>query len=101
MFLSNYGSNYFLLMSELDSMIKKTVTFSSVVYLRLIPTRREIVEENLFDELWWSEKDFIQFRIETFDEMNELKQKHPNITRQEVLKLLYQPGNICYDKNNF
>jgi hypothetical protein len=91
------NSNYLLLVSQLDSMMKKSVTFSNIVHLRLIPTRKEIVDADLLQELWWSTKDFIRFRIECFDEMTELKRKHPNITTREMLKLLYQPRNITYD----
>lgn len=101
MFLPSYYSNYFIMMSQLDSTMKKSVSFSSIVRVWLIPTRKELFAENLYNELWWSEKDFIRFKIESFDEMTKLKRKHPDINRYQILKLLYQPGNISFNESNF
>ena len=69
--------------------------------MHIIPTRKELIEENLSNDLWWSNNDYIQFRFEALNEIMEIKEKHPNINREQSLKLLYQPGNICYDEANF
>jgi len=101
MSLTIYNANYLLLMSQIDSTMKKSVSFSDMVSVILIPCRKELIDTHLSHELWWSNKDFIRFKTECFYEMNELKRKHPDITRQQVLKLLYQPRNITYDDSNF
>jgi hypothetical protein len=80
---------------------KKHLGFSKLVTVIFIPNRKQIIEANLMDELWWCEKDYTRFQIDSFNEMRELKSKHPTITRRQILKLLYQPGNISYDKRNF
>ena len=96
-----FNANQFLMLPQIINGNKKNVSFSKTRHLLIIPTRQEIIENNLFDDLWWSNNDYTKFKIDAFDEMLELKQKHPNINRQQLLKLLYQPGNICYDKSNF
>lgn len=101
MFLPGYYSNYFIMMSQSNSIIKKSVTFYTEVKVILIPSRKEIFAENLYNELWWSDEDFIRFKIESFDEMAEMQRKHFGITRKQVLKFLYQPGNISFDESNF
>lgn len=101
MSLAVYNANYLLLMPQLDFMLKKSVSFSNIVSVWLIPSRKELLNVNILQELWWSDKDFARFRIECFDEMLELKGKHPDISRRQILKLLYQPRNITYDESNF
>lgn len=101
MSLTLYNANYLLLMSQIDSTIKKSVSFSNMVRVWFIPSRKELLNVNMLQELWWSDKDFARFRTECFDEMLELKEKHPDITRRQILKLLYQPRNITYDESNF
>ena len=95
------NTNQFLLLPQIINKNKKNVTFSNTKYMHIIPTRKELIEENLSNDLWWSNNDYIQFRFEALNEMMEIKEKHPNINRQQSLKLLYQPGNICYDEANF
>ena len=101
MSLTLYNANYLLLMSQLDFTMKKSVSFSNMVRVWMIPSRKELLDVNILQELWWSDKDFAQFRRECFDEMLELKAKHPDISRRQMLKLLYQPRNITYDESNF
>jgi hypothetical protein len=43
----------------------------------------------------------MDFRVQATKEIMELKKKHPFISIQDAQKLLYQPNNISYDKNNF
>lgn len=95
------NTNQFLLLPQIINKNKKNVTFSNMQYMHIIPTRKELIDENLSHDLWWSNNDYMQFRIEALNEMMEIKGKHPNINRQQSLKLLYQPGNICYDEANF
>jgi hypothetical protein len=95
------NTNQFLLLPQIINKNKKNVTFSNAQYMHIIPTRKELIDENLSEHLWWSNNDYMQFRFEALNEIIELKQKHPNINREQSLKLLYQPGNICYDEANF
>ena len=95
------NTNQFLLLPQIINKNKKNVTFSNTKYMHIIPTRKELIEENLSNDLWWSNNDYIQFRFEALNEIMEIKEKHPNINREQSLKLLYQPGNICYDEANF
>ena len=95
------NTNHFLLLPQIINENKKNVTFSNTQYMHIIPTRKEIIAANLRKDLWWSNNDYMRFRFEAFNEMKEIREKHPCISREQGLKLLYQPGNICYDEANF
>ena len=95
------NTNQFLLLPQIINKNKKCVSFSNTKYMHIIPTRKEIIDSNLSNDLWWSNNDYMQFRFEALNELMEIKHKHPNINRQQSMKLLYQPGNICYDEANF
>jgi hypothetical protein len=41
---------------------KKKVTFSNIVLVCLIPDRYIMFENNMIESLWWSMKDYIDFR---------------------------------------
>ena len=41
---------------------KKKVTFSNIVLVCLIPDRCMMFENNMIESLWWSMKDYIDFR---------------------------------------
>ncbi len=45
-----------------NSKIKKKVSFSNIVMVCLIPDRNQIIENGIFDLLWWSIKDYVDFR---------------------------------------
>lgn len=45
-----------------NSRIKKKVSFSNIVMVCLIPDRHQIIENGIFDLLWWSIKDYVDFR---------------------------------------
>jgi len=98
---SLFSNSYYLLMQNQIKKTIKKVTFSNIVSLHLIPSRQEIIDENLLNDLWWDKQDCTRFYLEWLEEMRELKGKHPDITRNQILKLLYQPSNISYDESNF
>ena len=77
---------------------KKNIKFSSIVKVKLIPFYYEI---NHFSCLWWTSGELMDFRVQATKEIMDLKQKHPFISLEDAQKLLYQPNNISYDKNNF
>lgn len=76
----------------------KKITFSPIVNVKLIPFYHEIIH---YPSLWWTPSELMDFRIQSTNEMMELKQKHPYIALSDAQKLLYQPNNISYDENNF
>jgi hypothetical protein len=47
---------------------KKKVTFSNIVYVYLIPDRQIMFENNMIDLLWWSMKDYVNFRENIINE---------------------------------
>lgn len=77
---------------------KKNIKISSIVFVKLIPYYHE---KNHFPTLWWTPCELMDFRVQATKEIMELKKKHPFISIQDAQKLLYQPNNISYDKNNF
>lgn len=97
----NYYFDYFFKTSQFNTKIKKNVSFYNEVKVILIPSRKEIFYAKLCNELWFSEKDLIRFKIETFGEITEMRKKHPGINRTQVFKLLYQPNNISFNESNF
>jgi hypothetical protein len=45
-----------------NSKIKKKVSFSNIVFVCLIPDRKQMSEHGVIDLLWWYIKDYIDFR---------------------------------------
>jgi len=45
-----------------NSKIKKKVSFSNIVLVCLIPDREQMSECGIIESLWWSIKDYIDFR---------------------------------------
>ena len=41
---------------------KKKITFSNIVLVCLIPDRHIMFEHNMIELLWWSMKDYVDFR---------------------------------------
>ena len=45
-----------------NTKIKKKVSFSNIVLVCLIPYREQMSEHGIIESLWWSIKDYIDFR---------------------------------------
>ena len=45
-----------------NSKIKKKVSFSNIVLVCLIPDRHQMNEHGIIESLWWSIKDYMDFR---------------------------------------
>jgi hypothetical protein len=73
---------------------KKSVSFSNIRFLHIIPNRLDLVNASLLHNLWWSNNDYLRFRNDAFNEIRELQKRFPNINLKQSLKLLYQPDNI-------
>jgi hypothetical protein len=83
---------------ELNKKKTKKVSFSKYLYVCLIPMYYEI--ENYHD-LWWSDSDLLEMRVNTMKEIQQLMIVHPSMKISHAKKLLFQPNNICYDPQNF
>jgi hypothetical protein len=75
------SQNYVLIMPALI----KTVHFSNERRVRLIPNRKDLMNDNLIEELWWSPCDRAIFRreaaIETVNEYYKL-----SIDQRDIIK---------------
>lgn len=90
-----------------SSSSNKRVKFSLAVKVILIPTRDEFRRLGLFDALFWTHSDFIQFKQEAFNELqsfiltNEYKIKKKAMKRLGVLKNFVDSDDILkYDSLN-
>lgn len=79
-------------------MNKKTVSFNTEKYIHIIPYLTEYISPT---ELWWSQNEHTESIKSAFEEINRLKLIHKSIKLTDALRLLYQPNNITYNKNNF
>ena len=70
----------------------KTVRFNNNVYICLIPTRHECIEETE-SNLWWSDYDFNSFKLSAVAEIRAVMLLQ-NITYDEAISKLYQSKNI-------
>jgi hypothetical protein len=91
-------NDYFVIMSHVDIIMKKKVTFSNIIFVRLIQTRLEFNFENFICDLWWSAKDYTNFKVDAFNEMLKFRLKYPDICYNDRKDILYQPNNF-YDDN--
>lgn len=77
---------------------KKNIQFSKYIYIHLIPTYRELIN---YKNLWWTEDELINCRVNASREIMELKNRLPSASMDDAKKLLYQPNNITYNEDNF
>ena len=93
--------DYTFLFSSVDDELKnknKKVTFSKYLYVYLIPMYYEIKN---YRDLWWSDDDLLEMRVNTMKEIQQLMTVHPSMEISHAKKLLFQPNNIRYDPQNF
>jgi hypothetical protein len=76
----------------------KKVSFSKYVYICLIPIYYEM---DHYRDLWWSDEDLLEMRINAMKEIQQLMTFHPSMEISHAKKLLFQPNNIRYDPQNF
>lgn len=73
--------------------IIKSVNFSNVRRVCLIPCRKELIEENLVEELWWTAQDRASFRkeatVETAKEYFKLSIEERNKTSFDIFTKQY------------
>ena len=78
---------------------KKSIRFSSKVYVLLIPTRQEL--SNYSNHLYWSDKDYPMFKKEAVDEIRSILMLR-KCSAKEAILFLYQPrpsDNYDQDEN--
>jgi hypothetical protein len=76
----------------------KKVHFST--WILVYPNPNSLITDNV-GYLWWSENDKLAAYYAMNKEIRTLRDIHPTMTIKQAIKLLYQPNNIVYDKNNF
>jgi len=74
----------------------KKVKFNEINKIYLIE-----LDKDLIFNIWYSKNDLIDFKKNAVKEIIELMKRHYSMSQKDAIKLLYQPGNICYDRNNF
>jgi len=91
----------------------KSITYKDAVKLLYQPENKKVKfnENNKFHvinfdndsifNIWYSNYDLVYFKENAENEIIELMEKHNSMTYKDAIKLLYQPGNICYDSDNF
>ena len=79
----------------------KNVNFDKTQYVIYIPSRTDLIRYKLVNDLWWSEHDYEEIQQSAQRDIKRLMRIHKSMTIQNARKLLYQPGNIRYDENNF
>ena len=72
----------------------KNVKFETIIKVHLIPICKD-------KALWWSTEDILESQFECCQEIIGLLSYRKEMSYSDAIKLLYQPGNIRYDKSNF
>ena len=54
---------------------KKKVNFDNIVLVTLIPSLKELNNQNLKHRIWWDDLDYVLFKKEYMKEMKELEDK--------------------------
>jgi len=77
-------------------MNKKKVGFDKVIFY-LVPK----ISEEYKKDMWWSREENNESFKEAIKEIKELMSHNSSMEKKHAMKLLYQPGNISYNKENF
>lgn len=72
---------------------RKKISFNSLVNVVLIPSFKDM-ESSIWNEIWWSNTDYISFYTSARKELQDFIQENPSINRGQAMKLLYQPSTI-------
>jgi hypothetical protein len=80
--------------------MKKKVNFKREVLVYLVPSIKDEYKEYKQD-IWWSKEENNDSFKDAVKEIKELMSIHQTMKRNDAIKLLYQPGNISYNKENF
>jgi len=79
----------------------KKVNFCNIVHIHIIPNIEIYSYNNLINDLWYSNIDYINFKNDTLLEIKELLNKHKNMKIKDAIYLLYQNTKIIYNPSFF
>jgi hypothetical protein len=82
-------------------MNKKKVNFKREVLVYLVPSVKDEEYKQYRKEIWWSKEENNESFKQALKEIKELMSRHDSMEKKYAMKLLYQPGNISYNKENF
>jgi hypothetical protein len=82
-------------------MNKKKVNFKREVLVYLVPSVKDDEYKLYKQEVWWSKEENNESFKDAIKEINELMSRNTSMEKKHAIKLLYQPGNISYKKENF
>ena len=104
--MNKVNMNHFFLKSKYSYINKndnkfKKVNFNKYVTIIFIPNIEFISSKNLIQYLWWNNEDLKIFRQESLLEIKTLINRNPTMQINDATKLLYQPNNITFNKENF
>jgi hypothetical protein len=77
--------------------MKKKVNFKREVLVYLVPS----VKDEYKGDIWWSKEENNDSFKDAIKEIKELMSRHTSMEKKHAIKLLYQPGNISYNAENF
>ena len=72
-----------------DSMGKKRIRINDKNEIFMIPTKKEIIEDNLKEELWWNGNDFRNFYATAAMELQTFMQVNPHLDIKILSKILW------------
>lgn len=67
----------------------KRIRFNDTAYLHLIPSRQEIIDENLKKDLWWTQEEMEFIRFVYTMELQQFMAAYPNNNIRDVQKRLW------------
>lgn len=79
-----------------DPKPQKKVKFDRATYFLIPP-----IKEDSETDLWWTDYDYFKSRITSQMEINRLVGIDKSMDVKDAVKLLYQPGNISFNEDNF
>jgi hypothetical protein len=82
-------TNYFLLLSQIECNAKKKVTFSNHIKYYFIQNRSELLYENLYDDLWWTDRELKKSKNELFEASYNFKKIYPELNNKEIDRLIF------------
>jgi hypothetical protein len=81
--------------------MKKKVEFKREVLVYLIPSIKDDEYKEYKQDIWWSKEENNESFKQASKEIKELMSLHDSMEKKYAMKLLYQPGNISYNAENF
>ena len=79
----------------------KKINFNHIVSAILIPSIKDMDPE-IMTQLWWDKIDYFMFSKSANNEIADFLKEHPDLTRKDAIRLLYDHSIIClsaFDKS--